>query len=69
MKKLMFFTYFAHDISHVQIEKFRHTVCLCFRDAIVLFRPKHLHNKFEPNSVKYEGASKKEDIESWINKN
>jgi protein disulfide isomerase family A protein 3 len=43
---------------------------LYFRDAIILFRPKHLQNKFEPNSVKYEeGSAKKEDIESWINKN
>jgi protein disulfide isomerase family A protein 3 len=42
---------------------------LYFRDAVVLFRPKHLHNKFEPNAVEYEGPGKKEDIESWINKN
>lgn len=39
------------------------------KDAVILFRPKHLHNKFEPKSVKYEGSGKKEDIESWINKN
>jgi hypothetical protein len=43
---------------------------LYFRDAIILFRPKHLQNKFEPSSVKFEEDSvKKEDIESWINKN
>jgi hypothetical protein len=42
---------------------------LCCRDAVVLFRQKLLHNKFEQNWVKHEGSGKKEDIESWINKN
>lgn len=39
------------------------------KDGIVLFRAKNLHNKFEDSSVKYEGASSKADIDSWINKN
>ncbi|PNF35559.1 Protein disulfide-isomerase A3 [Cryptotermes secundus] len=54
---------FGHSTTKAVLEKAGHT------DAIVLFRPKHLLNKFEPNSVTYEGASKKEDVESWINKN
>lgn len=54
---------FAHSSTKAVLDKEGQT------DAIVLYRPKHLHNKFEPNSVTYEGASKKEDIESWINKN
>lgn len=37
-------------------------------DSIILFRPKHLNNKFEPNSVEYEGGAKREEIEAWINK-
>lgn len=39
------------------------------KDGIVLFRAKHLHNKFEDNSVKYEGSANKADIDSWITKN
>ncbi|KAJ9595872.1 hypothetical protein L9F63_012931, partial [Diploptera punctata] len=54
---------FGHSSSKAVLDKEGHT------DAIVLYRPKHLHNKFEPNSVKYEGASKKEDIDTFINKN
>ncbi|XP_065337000.1 protein disulfide-isomerase A3 [Cloeon dipterum] len=38
-------------------------------DGIVLFRPKHLANKFEPATVKYDGAANKDAIEKWINKN
>nr|CAG4651726.1 EOG090X0438 [Triops cancriformis] len=37
-------------------------------DAIILYRPKHLQNKFEPSSVKYSGAANKEDINSWLEK-
>nr|CAG4643858.1 EOG090X0438 [Lepidurus arcticus] len=37
-------------------------------DAIILYRPKHLHNKFEPSTAKYSGAANKEDINSWIEK-
>ncbi|XP_065165106.1 protein disulfide-isomerase A3 [Atheta coriaria] len=36
-------------------------------DGIVLFRPAHLHNKFEENNVKYEGDGS--DLREWINKN
>lgn len=38
-------------------------------DGIVLFRPKHLHNKFEPNSVQYDGPASKESIEKFITEN
>ncbi|XP_067001320.1 protein disulfide-isomerase A3 [Anabrus simplex] len=54
---------FGHSSDKEVLKKFGHT------NAIVLFRPPHLHNKFEPDSVKYEGASKREAIESWINEN
>lgn len=40
-----------------------------FSDGITLYRPKHLSNKFEPCSVKYEGAATKDAIEKWIAKN
>lgn len=37
-------------------------------DTIVLYRPKHLASKFEPNSVLYEGAFDRDDIEKFVNK-
>ena len=55
--------HFGHTTTQELLEKQEE------KDAVILFRPKHLHNKFEPNLVKCEGSVKKEDIESWINKN
>ena len=40
-----------------------------YSNNIVLFRPKHLHNKFEPNFVVYDGAVTKEAINTWVEKN
>jgi len=40
-----------------------------YKNQIVLFRPKHLANKFESDIAVYEGAASKEDITSWIEKN
>lgn len=40
-----------------------------YSDNIVLFRPKHLHNKFEPNFIVYEGAATKEAINTFVEKN
>jgi len=40
-----------------------------FNDAIVLFRPKVLHNKFEPNNVLYEGTEDLKVFESFIKSN
>lgn len=40
-----------------------------YTDKIVLFRPKHLHNKFEPNLVVYEGSANKEALNTWVEKN
>lgn len=54
---------FGHSASKAVLDNVGH------KDAIVLYRPKHLHNKFEPDSVKYEGGSKKEEIDTFINKN
>lgn len=38
-------------------------------DGIVLFRPQHLHNKFEDDSVVYTGSAVTADIHDFINKN
>ncbi|KAF4521665.1 hypothetical protein B566_EDAN006252 [Ephemera danica] len=38
-------------------------------DSVILYRPKHLSNKFEPDTVTYSGAANKDDLEKWINKN
>lgn len=40
-----------------------------FRNNIVLYRPKKLHNKFEPASLKYEGGDSISDINDFILKN
>ncbi|CAG9855022.1 unnamed protein product [Phyllotreta striolata] len=39
------------------------------KDGLVLFRPQHLQNKFEDNSVKYTGGADAEDIQKFITKN
>lgn len=36
-------------------------------NAIILFRAPQLHNKFEPNFVKFEGKSK-EDLNEFVKK-
>lgn len=38
-------------------------------NKIVLFRPKHLNNKFEPDFIVYEGSSSKDAINTWVEKN
>nr|SVE73479.1 EOG090X0438 [Daphnia atkinsoni] len=40
-----------------------------YSDNVVLFRPKHLHNKFEPDFVIFDGAATKEAINAWVEKN
>uniref|UniRef100_A0A0A9WIA6 Protein disulfide-isomerase n=1 Tax=Lygus hesperus TaxID=30085 RepID=A0A0A9WIA6_LYGHE len=37
-------------------------------DGIILFRPKHLQNIFEPNQLKYDGDSSKSSLEAWLKK-
>lgn len=38
-------------------------------DGVVLFRPAHLHSKFEDSKVKYTGAAKSTDLNDFITKN
>ncbi len=38
-------------------------------DRVVLFRPKHLSNKFEADSVVFDGAATKEALNTWIEAN
>jgi len=40
-----------------------------YTDKIVLFRPKHLSNKFEADFAVYDGAATKEAINTWIEDN
>merc|ERR1719334_1848275 len=55
---------FAHSSSEEVMKKLGHT------EGVVLFRPKHLHNKFEDSAVVYDGsASDKGALGSWIGKN
>ncbi|XP_057666864.1 protein disulfide-isomerase A3 [Diorhabda carinulata] len=39
------------------------------KDGLVLFRPTHLQNKFEENSVKYTGGADAAEIQKFITKN
>lgn len=54
---------FAHSLDATVNEKYG------FSDVVVLFRPKHLENKFEPSSVVFEGSADRAEIESFIKKN
>lgn len=38
-------------------------------DKIVLFRPKHLNNKFEADSVVFEGSANKDALNTFVEKN
>lgn len=38
-------------------------------DKVVLYRPKHLNNKFEPDTVVFSGASNKDALNTWVEKN
>lgn len=53
---------FAHTSQKDILDK--HSVT----DNIVLFRPKHLHNKFEADNLKYDGEDSQEAIEKFITK-
>ncbi|KAK3864197.1 hypothetical protein Pcinc_030095 [Petrolisthes cinctipes] len=54
---------FGHSVEAAINEKYGHN------DVVVLFRPKHLENKFEPSSVVYEGGVEKNAIETFVKKN
>ncbi|XP_011302665.1 protein disulfide-isomerase A3 [Fopius arisanus] len=62
-KKLREKVRFAHTYAKSLIEKEGLT------DHIVLYRPKALQNKFEPNTVKFEGKDSIADINDFIAKN
>ncbi|KAG0711373.1 Protein disulfide-isomerase A3 [Chionoecetes opilio] len=54
---------FAHSVKAEVDEKYGH------KNVIVLFRPKHLSNKFEPSSLVYEGVEEKAAIQAFLKKN
>ncbi|XP_076178600.1 disulfide-isomerase A3 [Ptiloglossa arizonensis] len=54
---------FAHTTEKALLEKEGH------KNTIVLYRPKILQNKFEPNLVKYEGGNSVSEVQEFINKN
>jgi len=51
---------FAHTTSEEVMTKLGH------KDGIVLFRPKNLQNKFEPNEVVYSGS---DAVDKWVQAN
>lgn len=54
---------FAHSVKAEVNEKYGHN------NVMVLFRPKHLQNKFEPASVVYDGPNDKSKMESFVKEN
>nr|CAG4637711.1 EOG090X0438 [Chydorus sphaericus] len=62
-EKLRETTRFALSTNKDVLAKFGHS------DKIVLYRPKHLNNKFEADSVVFDGASSKDAISTWVEKN
>nr|CAG4649231.1 EOG090X0438 [Scapholeberis mucronata]SVE93541.1 EOG090X0438 [Scapholeberis mucronata] len=40
-----------------------------YSNNVVLFRPKHLNNKFEPDFIVYDGSASKEAMNSFVEKN
>lgn len=54
---------FGHSTSSDVDKKYGH------KDAVVLFRPPLLANKFEPSNVVYSGAADKNKIEEFIKEN
>lgn len=54
---------FAHSSNEDVLEKYK------YENHIVLFRPKHLHNRFEDGELKYGGEATLAKIKKWINDN
>merc|ERR1712198_480980 len=54
---------FGHSLNAEVNEKYGYS------DVVVLFRPKQLHNKFEPASVVFEGAADKVEIDAFVKEN
>lgn len=40
-----------------------------YRDGVVLFRAAHLQNKFEDNTIKYDGKPNTADLNDFITEN
>lgn len=59
-EKLRERTIFGHSSSDEVLSK------QDLSDNVVLFRPKVLHNKFEPNSVTYKGKPDADALQAWI---
>lgn len=62
-KKLREKVRFAHTNAQILLEK------ESLKNDIVLYRPKLLHNKFEANSVKYEGSDSVSNVYDFITQN
>ncbi|KAE9531198.1 hypothetical protein AGLY_010404 [Aphis glycines] len=54
---------FGHTTSQSVIDKYN------YKNNVVLYRPKHLSNKFEPDFVIYDGEETTLALEAWITSN
>jgi protein disulfide isomerase family A protein 3 len=55
---------FGHSSSSAVLKKASQKA-----DSLVLYRPKNLQNKFEPDTLVYDGAIENSDIEAWVKNN
>lgn len=44
-------------------------ILFLFRNNVVLYRPKHLSNKFEPDFVVFDGEESTSALDTWISSN
>lgn len=54
---------FGHTTSQSVIDKYN------YKNNVVLYRPKHLSNKFEPDFIIYDGEETTSALEAWITSN
>lgn len=58
----------SYTLQNSKLTHIWYLSCL-LRNAVVLFRPRRLHTKLEPTSVKYDGVIKKFKVEKFIKEN
>jgi len=54
---------FGHSTNSEVLDKYN------YKDTVVLFQPKRLHNKFESSEQKYDGDAAQSKIKKWVSDN
>lgn len=40
-----------------------------FYSKVVIYKPKHMHSKFEEKELVFDGEAKTSDLKQWVNDN